>query len=247
MAAIEVYDNYSFLGINSRPITEGQEFDMVREFIEFKKQSFQESSQKKLAIFLETKINNAYPDVIFAEYNPKFYERWNDNRNRLSTQDLKVLHFIFSKKNVTSQRMIKELSIQYKTLLCSLEALLDAGVIDRKDGHWVVPNKKNIFGVKRIEAVEAKISKWDEVMQQAIVNKSFASESFVLSKRKRKPKTEIVERMSSFGIGIYLYDDEHFSCYSSAEHKKFPNNYNSIYLNECIGRILNSGGYGRID
>jgi hypothetical protein len=68
---IEVYDNYTFLGINSRPITEGQEFEMVSEFINFRKDSFKATSQKQLIIFIETKINDAYPDVVFAEYNPE--------------------------------------------------------------------------------------------------------------------------------------------------------------------------------
>lgn len=240
MGIIEVYNNYSFLGINSRPITEGQEFDMVSEFINFKKEVFKPTSQKQMAIFIETKINDAYPDVVFTEYNPRFYEQWNDNRNKLSTTDLKLLHFIFSKRNVTSQKIIKELSIQYKSLLQSLEALIDAQLINRKDGCWIVPNRNEVFGVKRIEAVEAKISKWDEVMQQAIVNKAFASESFVLSKRKREPDTEVVGRISAFGIGIYLYDNKQFSCYAQASHNRFPSNYNSIYLNECIGRILNN-------
>lgn len=242
MSIIEVYDNYSCLGINSRPITSGQEFDMVNEFINYKKEIFKETSQKKLAIFIETKINNAYPDVIFAEYNPYFYETWNKNRDNLTTDDLKILHYIFSKRNVTSRKIIKDLSIQYKSLLCSLEALIDAELIDRKNKYWIIPNKSDIFGVKRIEAVEAKISKWDKVMQQAIINKSFASDSFVLSKRKHEPRSEVVEKISSFGIGIYLYDDEHFSCYKPSQHNRFPSNYNSIYLNECIGKILNFKG-----
>lgn len=240
MEILEVYNNYSSLGINSRPITEGEEFNMVKQFIDFKKASFKPTSTKNLAVFVETKINDAYPDVVFAEYNPCHYERWNTSRNNLSTADLKLLHFIYSRRNVTSQRLIKELSIQYKTLLLSLEALLDAELIVRKDGYWVIPNSREIFGVKRIEAVEAKISKWDVVMQQAIINKAFASESFVLSKRKREPDSDVVKRMNAFGIGIYLYDSEQFSCFAPATRNRFPSNYNSIYLNECIGRIINS-------
>lgn len=240
MEILEIYNNYSHLGIGSRPITEGQEFDMVNDFIDFKKNSFKSTSQKQLAIFIETKINDAYPDVVFTEFDPRRYEQWNARRNNLTTSDLKLLHFIYSKRNVTSQRIIKELSIQYKGLLQSLEALMDAGLVERKSGCWIIPNKQEIFGVKRIEAVEAKISKWDKVMQQAIINTTFASESFVLSKRKREPDAEVVEKISTFGIGIYLYDSKHFSCYTPASHNRFPSNYNSIYLNECIGRILNS-------
>lgn len=240
MRIIEVRDNYSELGILSRPITKGQEFDMVLEFIDFKKETFKTTDHKQLAIFIETKINDAYPDVIFVEYDPAKYEKWNANRNKLTTADLKLLYYIYSKRKIVSSRAIKELSIQYKTFLGSLEALIDAELIDRIDGYWAIPNRRDVFGVKRIEAVEAKISKWDKAIQQAIVNKSFASESFVLSKRKRIPDATVVDRMNSFGIGIYLYDSNQFSCYSPACHNKFPSNYNSLYLNECIGRVINS-------
>ena len=240
MDIIEIYNNYSSLGINSRPITDGEEFSMVKEFVNFKKTSFKPTDTKNLAIFIETKINDAYPDVIFAEYNPCRYENWNIARNTLSTDDLKILHFIYSKRKVTSQRMVKELSIQYKTLLLSLEALMDAELIIRKNSHWFVYNREEIFGIRCIEAVEAKISKWNVVMQQAIINKTFASESSVLLKRKSEPDSESVKRMNSFGIGIYLYNSEQFSCFAPANHNQFPSNYNSIYLNECIGRIINN-------
>lgn len=240
MEILEVYNNYSSLGIISRPITQGEEFDMVQQFIDYKKNSFKPSSTKNLAVFIETKINDAYPDVIFAEFNPSKYDNWTTARNNLSTTDLKLLHYIFCKRNVTSQRIVRELSIQYKTLIQSLEALMDAKLIIRTDGHWAIQNRSDLFGVKRIEAVEAKISKWDEVMQQAILNKAFASESFVLSKRKREPNVDVVQRISSFGIGIYLYNSSQFSCVAPASHNRFPSNYNSIYLNECIGKIINS-------
>lgn len=239
MEMLEIYDEYVDLGINARPITAGQEFEMVRGFIDFKKNKFKSSSKKNMAIFIETKINEAYPDVIFAEYDPCCYEQWNNQRNKLTKADLKLLHFIFSKRNVSSQRIVKELSIQYKLLLQSLEKLIDSKLIARDKGYWVIQDRSNAFGIKRIEAVEAKISKWEEVMQQAIINRSFASESFVLSKRKRRMNENVIEKIGEFGIGIYLYDNEKFSCYSQAIHNRMPANYNSIYLNECIGRILN--------
>ena len=235
---IEVYNNYSMLGINSRPITEGEEFNMVKDFIEFKKNSFKETSSRQLAVFLETKINNSYPDVLFVEYNPQGFENWNTNRQKLTRTDLKVLFYLYCRRGVTSQTIANSLSIQYKTLLSSLEALLDSDIITRKNNAWVVQDHKSIFGVRRIEAVEAKISKWNVVLQQALINQTFASESFVLSKRKNKPEASVIRRISDFGIGIYLYDEKKFSCISPARKSTFPLSYNSIYLNECIGKIL---------
>ena len=240
MDIIEVYDNYEHLGIMTRPITIGEEFNMVREFIDYRKESYVPKSGKNMMIFIETKINDSYPDIIFTEYDERFFEKWNDKRNRLTASDLKVLHYIFLKKSVSSQRIIRDMSISYKSLLISLEALLDAELIDRNNQKWIIADRNGIFGVRKIEAVEAKISKWDQVLQQAIINKAFSSESFILSKRKRRPDLEVLEKTSSLGIGIYLYDSENFMKYSSANRNKIPSNYNSIFLNECIGRIINS-------
>ncbi len=239
MEPLEIYNEYSSIGINSRPITKGQEYDMAHAFIDYKKDSFKPLNSRNLAIFLETKINNSYPDIIFAEYDPRDYENWNLPRNTLNSTDLKILYYIYTKKNVTSNRIICEMSLQYKQLLQSLEALIDANLIQRIDGVWNIKNREHIFGIKTIQAVEAKISKWEEVMQQAIINKSFASESFVLLRKTRKPTSDMVERIRSFGIGIYLYNNVGFQQLTPAKKSRFPSNYFSIMLNEYIGRIIN--------
>lgn len=239
MEPLEIYNEYSSIGINSRPITRGLEFNMAHAFVDYKKESFRSSQGHNLAIFLETRINNAYPDIVFAEYDPRDYEKWDPHRNVLNSADLKILHYIYTKKNVTSNRIIHEMSLQYKQLLQSLEALMDANLIFRSDGLWKINNRDHIFGIKKIQAVEAKISKWEEVMQQAIINRSFASESYVLLNKSRKPTSNIVERIKSFGIGIYLYNNVEFRQITQAKRSRFPSNYSSIMLNEYIGRIIN--------
>lgn len=239
MSTIEIYRNYPSIGIHTRTITPGEEYNMVREFIEFRKDAFKEKDDNHLAVFIETKINDTYPDIVFAEYNPEKFLNWNKHRNQLTVGDLKILHYILTHKKTTSQKIVTDLSSNYRDLLLSLEKLYDAELIDRKDGKWI-KNPENSFGVKRVEAVEAKISKWNQVLQQALINKSFASESSILSKRKNTLSEDIVNRTEEFGLGIYLYDEKSFSQYRQPQKSKFPNNYNSIFINECIGRILNT-------
>ena len=237
MATLEVYNNYSSAGIQSRSITRGEEYDMVCEFIEYRKDAFKEKDDSHLAIFIETKINNSYPDIVFAEYNPILYENWNQHRNKLSTNDFKILFYILNHRNITSQKIITNLSFNYKDLLLSLENLYDAELIDRKNGLWI--RKPNLqFAVKRVEAVEAKISKWNIAIQQALINKSFASESSILYKRKFAPPDDLVDKIDQFGIGVYLYRDNMFSQIKKAKKGSLLTNYNSIYINECIGRII---------
>ena len=238
MSFIEVYDNYNNLGISARKLTLGKEYNMVNDFIDYKKELFKPKSDKQLAIFLETKINNSYPDIVFAEYNPFKFENWAEERNNIEPFDFKILYYIYENKKIESQKIVKDLSITYKDLLSSLERLLSAKLIDVKNRNWYIRDKK-IFGVRKIEAIEAKISKWDEVMQQALINKNFASESCVLSKI-NKPKQDIVNKLDSFGIGIYILSNNGFMQINKPQKRPYPMNYNSICFNEWIGRILNN-------
>mgnify|MGYP004574665859 FL=1 len=239
MSAIKIYDNFSNCGIKNRKVTQGVEFEMVQEFIDYREEKFKEKDDNKLAIFIETKINNNYPDIMFVEFNPNVYTAWTKKRNDLNINDLKILNYIIKHKNITSQKIVKQLSLNYKNLLFSLEKLFDANLIERKNQTWVKTNSQFI-GVKKIEAVEAKINKWDTVVQQALLNKSFASQSSILYKRKSTPCEEVIEKVQSFGLGIYLYNDNSFSKCISPKTKKFPCDYNSLYINELIGKLLYS-------
>ena len=88
--------------------------------------------------------------------------------------------------------------------------------------------------------MEAKISKWNEVLHQALLNKNFSSESSVLSKIKGDPKDEVCRTFNEFGIGIYLYNDIKFSRRTEPKYYDIPINHNSLLLNEWVGRILNN-------
>lgn len=239
MPIIEINGDFSNVGINTRKQTAGVELDMVNSFIEYRKSRFNERSEKQLAIFVEPKINNAYPDIVFAEYNPFAFEKWTDVRNDIEISDLKILNYIYCKKETSSEQIIKELSVKYKGLLISLEKLYDSNLISRINRKWVISDP-DFIGVKKIETVEAKISKWNEVFQQALLNKNFASESSVLSKRKADPSDTVFSTFNEFGIGIYLFNDIEFSTVSKAQKKRIPINHNSLFINECIGKILNN-------
>ena len=49
-----------------------------------------------MAILGETKIGNAYPDIVFVEYNPDNYADWNNYRTLLDTKDYKVLFHLYT-------------------------------------------------------------------------------------------------------------------------------------------------------
>lgn len=234
---IEIIDTYSRINVLTRKKTLGSELDMVKTFIDYKKNKFKESDNKKLAIFVEPRINTTYPDIIFAEYNPSSYDDWSPNRKELTITDLKVLNCIFYSKKVKSEYLLSFLNINSKSLLQSIEKLLDAKLIIRKSGYWMIISS-TFFGLHKIETVEAKISKINDALHQAVINKTFSNESWILTKRINKPSESFIEQINITGVGLYTFDNQRFRKISKAEKNKNNINYNTLYINEWIGRAL---------
>lgn len=236
---IEIYDNYHNLGIKNRTITEGKEIELVREYIDFRKDRFQASEERKLAIFLEAKVDNAYPDIVFVEYNPENYSDWNSVRSFLGKEDFKVLYHIYAKGGLEASEIVNQLGITWKETMLTIERLYDSKLIVRENHNWRLFDEKKIATYK-IEAVEAKLNQWEQVLQQSIINKNFASESYALSIAKSKPKKEVLTKFKRFGVGVYLKNGNTFDVIKEAKKKEIPVSFNSIFFNEWIGRILNT-------
>lgn len=234
---IEIYDDYRDLGILNRKITKGKEFDLVRSYIDFRSNIFEASSVKKLAIFIESKVNNTYPDIVFVEYNPENYSLWNRQRSELKNQDLKILYHIYIQSGLHATDIVNQLGVSWKDALLSIERLYDSNLIIRKENRWLISDAEKI-SVLKIEAVEAKLNKWDQVLQQTIINKNFASESYALSVEESKPKTEILKKFNRFGIGVCLKNGETFRTLKKAKISTMPVSFNSICINEWIGKII---------
>lgn len=238
---IEVYNNYINIGVKNRTITEGEEIELVREYINFRKNEFQSTDNKKLAIFLETKVANAYPDIVFVEYSPENYVNWNKSRAELSQEDLKVLYHIYVTGGINATGLTTQLGVSWKEAMLAIEKLNDADFIIRSCKEWKIKDVTKLTTYK-IEAVEAKLNKWDEVLQQSILNKNFASESYALSIMKTKPKEETLKKFRKFGVGVYLKNENGFKMIRKAKTLSMPVSFNSIYFNEWIGRIIHLKG-----
>lgn len=238
----EVHDKYKEIGIKARKITQGIEFDLVKNFIEYKKNLFKPSSTKNLMIFIEPQINNSYPDIVFVEYNPFCFEDWIPSRLKLNKIDYKICYHIYVSKRIGAEDIVSQLGVSWKETVLSIERLFDAGLIIRLRKNWCIKDK-NVFGVKKIQAVEAKINDLNSVFQQALINKNFASESYVLSNMNKGIESARIKRYSEFGIGIYSQNEKNFKLISKSQKTTIPASFSSIYFNEWIGKVLlNSKG-----
>jgi hypothetical protein len=222
------------IGLKNRTTRTGPELDMVYQFIDTTTQAFKRK-KNKLAVFLEPMVDTAYPDIVFAEYDPNLLDNWNDLRNRIETTDMKIFENLRAMKGGNASSIIERTHFSYKTTFQAIERLFDAGLIERKNGEWLPKPLKEIYSIKHLISVEAKMGQWGSLLNQADANKWFASESYALSPVK-KPKEATVQRFRDIGVGLYSFSDGEVIKINKAEKQKLPTSYMSWMFNEWVGR-----------
>ena len=227
------------IGLKTRKPTHGPEYQLVRNFIDYKLNRFQNRKNRKtaIAVFIEPFLETGFPDVIFSEYDPSRFDQWSANRSRLSVSDLKVFHHILGSRGLEGLEIQKQLGLEGKVLLQSIEKLLDAELIERRSNQWQAKPFNKTFGVKKLIAIEAKMNNWTNVFNQALLNQWFASESYVLSPV-LQPTEKNINRSEMIGVGIYVSRSQVFKKVRPSSVNPVPSCYASLLFNEWIGRRL---------
>ena len=232
------------IGLSVRTPIKGPESLLVNNFAEQYIDKLQKQ-KRHYALFYEPLLPTGYPDLVVVAYNPHKYESWNEQREKLTVLDFKVLHHLYFVKGSTSVNLEKQLGMDSKLLLRSLERLMDASMIKRTKQRWVPYRLSNNYGISSIKTIEAKISDWSSVFNQATMNLWFSSESSILSPV-TKPSNKVVSKAASKGIGIYSMPLRVNSTISSIQKPRttggLPISYASWLLNEWIGRKLSNEG-----
>lgn len=233
-----VTDQFKEIGIKNRLITEGLEFDLVCNFIDYKKKHFKSSKTNNMMVFIEPQISDTYPDVIFVKYNPSNYENFHKSRYYLENYDYKILYILGAMKSLTCENIVNITGDAWRDVVISLERLIDSQLIIRKNQSWEVLDRK-LIKFKQLEIVEAKINKLDKVIEQAILNKKITSNSYVLSNVTEKTLTKKIDRFDKMDIGLYALNGNRYKTVRKVNAHKNDLNMYSIMINEWVGKILN--------
>ena len=69
MDRIMMFDhNIENIGLFTRPTTQGEELELVEEFIDYYIHAFLKNNKvNNLAVFVEPKVASGFPDIVFAE------------------------------------------------------------------------------------------------------------------------------------------------------------------------------------
>jgi hypothetical protein len=231
------------IGLYTRNATDGDEFSLVKQFVNYYCDSFLRSNKKsRLAVFIEPRIESGFPDIVFASYLPSIIDNWSDEREKLDIYDLKLLSHLCYARNLSGAKIITKLGFTEKQTITSLEKLMDARLISYRSGCWRIRKLRDIFSIIKLIAVEAKLNDIRKVVDQSFHNTWFASHSYALTNASN-PNTDTVRLLSKYGIGLYCKGIR-FKKFVEAKQYILPSSYLSYQFNEWIGKaITREGGY----
>jgi hypothetical protein len=112
--------------------------------------------------------------------------------------------------------------------LAKLEA---AGMIRSTRNGWVAYSPRKLMAVRRIVAIEAKVGAWRGGLDQAFMNRWFASESYLLLPDRPKSQ-ELTVELQATGVGLLTADTPLARPLVRAQKTKLPGAYATWLFNE---------------
>ena len=222
------------IGLYTRTTTQGEEHALVMEFIEYYCDRFLSRNKvDKLAVFVEPRVSSGFPDIVFAWYAPAVMDNWSIDRTRLGTPDLKILSHLILMRGSNGAGVITALRMPERQVITSLEKLIDADLVSRVGHTWVPRELRDIYGIRRLVSVEAKVNNMRRVAEQSFINTWFSSQSYALTNT-CNPQNETVQSLAKHGIGLYCKSGT-FKKVIEARRLSLPSSYLSLQFNEWIG------------
>ena len=222
---------------SARSSSSGPEEDMVRTYLDHmaKKRNYND----QLMIFKEPMIDSGYPDIVIVSYCLPQKIVFNKARKELKNHHFKVLFEIDKRKSISKKRLANILGYNYVQICVIISDLEASGLVYCKNRSvFRIPYKKYYF-IHSIVAVEAKLNKWSDAIEQAIVNTRFANTSYILM-GKDHCSPSIEARCREQGIGVIL-GGKKFIKQVPAKRQNTPNSYLSFLFNEWILRFAEMG------
>ncbi len=229
--------NITNINFRYRQSKSGPEFDLVKSFMNSFGQIFNKT-KLKVRLFEEPYIDMITPDIIIAFWDVDIFDYWAEERNFLEKRDIKILHHMYRKGDFLDiDRLKNELGYSVSEIEKSLEMLIKADLLTERDKKFRTKDIKRIFFVKAIISIEAKIKNWKKAFEQAWLNESFASESYVLLPQNRI-NSDIIAYANNLDIGVIGHEKKDASIIKKPNKKSIPLSYLSWLINENIGREL---------
>ncbi len=191
------------------------------------------------ACFQEIPADGTIPDIIVAQWHKDRPIKWSRHRDNLKKQDLKILHFLstFGRRG-TSRGFIERLLGFPETMVeKSLERLVLAEVAELTGTGARSKTLDEIFFLKEIIAIEAKLGSYRKALGQAQLNGNFSSMSYILVPHltSRSPECD-----RSIDIGLLTFNGSSTTVHRSSKRQPIPASPFSWMVNEHVGRMIST-------
>jgi hypothetical protein len=211
--------------INARQRRRGPEKDLVDWFLSACPLS--KSFGLRVSVFEEPRLQSGFPDVVFVIWDQEITTEWTLDRRLLTAHDLRLLHCL-SGLGSASETDLEKLFLQ--PLNNHLRRLESADVAVCEKGLWSSRPLQQIYAVKEIIAVEAKIGSISQGLDQSALNRWFASSSYLLLPH--IPGEDMRSRAAELNVGILTQKSGILSAPLKADSR--PQSYASWQFNEWV-------------
>ena len=217
--------------ITFRVPTRGPEYDLVLEYVRGRLP--EPPRGQCLTVFLEPEIESGFPDVVAVYWHVATAARWLRTRAELTNVDIRVAHYLAT---VGASDTACMRPFFCRGLTAALDRLCGAGVVRKTRDCWRLRSLREIFAVRRLVAIEAKIDQWRDGLHQAFQNTWFASESYLLLPRVPR-RTDVLAEARRFGVGVRTGEQDLDSADAPARRWNIPKSYASWLFNEWVWRV----------
>ena len=218
---------------------ETKEYQLLNDFLKMNFFSkYIDNEELHCTLIQEPYTGLGYPDLVAVIWDSTILNKWKEDRNKLTINDIKILHHLYlNKKYKTILEVTIELGFSEKEVSKSISQLFSSGLIKfNKSNKFKALQKSEIFFIQEIISVEAKLKDWRRAFDQAYINSFFASKSYILF-----PEKSVTEQMLNIyknsGIGILAYE-KNINIMKEARKMAIPASLNSWLFNEYIGRTF---------
>ena len=217
------------IGASCRCLRPGPEQDLVDWFLDA--QVFTAPSGYCLTVFREPRLESGFPDLVLVVWRWEATRFWRPIRAELSSYELRTAHYVRQRPHCNYAHLR---SVFVRNTCAALERLEAADLLYRVNDCWMAQALSQSFAAHRIIAIEAKVSEWERVLSQALLNTWFASHSYVLVPKIPRSSSRVDAALSR-GIGVVARSEPspHEPLHSG---QPLPRSYASWLFNEWAWR-----------
>jgi hypothetical protein len=214
----------------SRRTRVGAESDLVDRFLLDLR--FATAEATRVTIFREPRILSGFPDLVAVRWHSGVAAKWRAERAELADDAVRLLHYLTVSGASSESDLRRD---HFRRVRTTLDRLVDLDLVHPCKRGWRAAPLHASFAVRSIVAFEAKISDWSTAIEQAALNRWFASESYVLA-----PKTASLGRLVAgaiqFGVGVWIEGAKRPVLRAKRDSSRQPLSYASWLFNEWAWR-----------